>query len=71
VVNDREYGGILHRDAGRTCCSAALAWVDADVFALKQSASGTLVTGTNRGVFHSTERQQMACEERQPDGNRS
>jgi photosystem II stability/assembly factor-like uncharacterized protein len=52
VVNDREYGGVFYtRDAGRTWLQRSAGLGGRDVFALKQAPSGTLVVGTNRGMF--------------------
>src|ERR1700704_367700 len=52
VVNDREYGGVFYtRDAGHTWLQRSAGLGGRDVFALKQAANGTLVTGTNRGMF--------------------
>jgi photosystem II stability/assembly factor-like uncharacterized protein len=52
VVNDREYGGVFYtRDAGKTWLQRSAGLSGRDVFALKQASNGTLVTGTNRGMF--------------------
>ena len=52
VVNDREYGGVFYsHDNGQHWLQKAAGLGGRDVFALKQTASGTLVAGTNRGVF--------------------
>ena len=52
LVNDREYGGVFYtRDAGRTWLQRSAGLGGRDIFALKQAASGTLVAGTNRGMF--------------------
>ncbi len=52
VVNDREYGGVFYtHDAGRTWLQRSAGLGGRDVFALKQASNGTLVTGTNRGMF--------------------
>jgi len=52
LVNDREYGGVFYtRDAGRTWLQRSAGLGGRDIFALKQSSSGTLVAGTNRGMF--------------------
>jgi photosystem II stability/assembly factor-like uncharacterized protein len=52
VVNDREYGGVFYSsDAGQHWLQKAAGLGGKDVFALKQSANGTLVAGTNRGIF--------------------
>ena len=50
VVNDREYGGVFYsHDNGQHWMQKAAGLGGRDVFALKQTASGTLVAGTNRG----------------------
>jgi photosystem II stability/assembly factor-like uncharacterized protein len=52
VVNDREYGGVFYsKDAGQHWLQKAAGLGGKDVFALKQSASGTLVAGTNHGMY--------------------
>jgi photosystem II stability/assembly factor-like uncharacterized protein len=52
VVNDREAGGVfVTRDAGRHWLQKSSGLGGRDVFALKQTASGSLVAGTNRGIF--------------------
>jgi len=52
VVNDREYGGVFYtRDAGHTWLQRSAGLGGRDVFSLKQAANGTLITGTNRGMF--------------------
>jgi photosystem II stability/assembly factor-like uncharacterized protein len=52
VVNDREYGGVFYtHDAGQHWLQKATGLGGKDVFALKQAASGTLVAGTNHGVY--------------------
>jgi len=52
LVNDREYGGVFYtRDAGRTWLQRSAGLGGRDIFALKQASSGTLVAGTNRGMF--------------------
>ena len=52
VVNDREYGGVFHsHDAGQHWLQKAAGLGGKDVFALKQAASGTLVAGTNHGIY--------------------
>jgi photosystem II stability/assembly factor-like uncharacterized protein len=53
VVNDREYGGVFFsRDNGQHWMQKAAGLGGRDVFALKQTANGSLVAGTNRGVFY-------------------
>ncbi len=52
VVNDREYGGVFYsHDAGQHWQQKAAGLGGKDVFALKQSANGMLVAGTNHGVY--------------------
>jgi photosystem II stability/assembly factor-like uncharacterized protein len=52
VVNDREYGGVFYsNDAGQHWLQKAAGLGGKDVFALKQSASGMLVAGTNHGIY--------------------
>ncbi len=52
LVNDREFGGVFFtRDAGHTWLQRSAGLGGRDIFALKQAASGTLVAGTNRGMF--------------------
>jgi ligand-binding sensor domain-containing protein len=52
LVNDREYGGVFYtRDAGRTWLQRSAGLGGRDIFSLKQAANGTLVAGTNRGIF--------------------
>jgi photosystem II stability/assembly factor-like uncharacterized protein len=52
VVNDREYGGVFYsKDAGQHWLQKAAGLGGKDVFALKQSAGGTLVAGTNHGMY--------------------
>jgi len=52
VVNDREYGGVFYsRDAGQHWKQRSAGLGGRDVFALKQAANGTIVAGSNRGVF--------------------
>jgi len=52
VVNDREYGGVFYsHDAGQHWQQKASGLGGKDVFALKQAANGTLVAGTNHGVY--------------------
>src|SRR6202453_2250627 len=52
VVNDREYGGVFYsNDAGQHWLQKAAGLGGKDVFALKQAANGTLLAGTNRGVY--------------------
>jgi photosystem II stability/assembly factor-like uncharacterized protein len=56
VVNDREYGGVFYsHDYGQHWSQKAAGLDGRDVFALKQTASGTLVAGTNKGMFYLTQ----------------
>ena len=53
IVNDREYGGVFYSpDNGQHWMQKAAGLGGRDVFALKQTATGTLVAGTNRGIFY-------------------
>jgi photosystem II stability/assembly factor-like uncharacterized protein len=53
LVNDREYGGVFYsHDNGQHWMQKAAGLGGRDVFALKQTASGMLVAGTNRGIFY-------------------
>jgi photosystem II stability/assembly factor-like uncharacterized protein len=52
VVNDREYGGVFYsHDNGQHWMQKAAGLGGRDVFALKQAPNGTLLAGTNKGVF--------------------
>jgi photosystem II stability/assembly factor-like uncharacterized protein len=52
VVNDREFGGVFSsRDGGQSWQQKSSGLDGRDVFTLKQAGNGTLVAGTNRGVF--------------------
>ena len=52
VVNDREYGGVFYsHDAGQHWSQKASGLGGKDVFALKQAPNGTLLAGTNHGVY--------------------
>jgi photosystem II stability/assembly factor-like uncharacterized protein len=52
VVNDREFGGVFStHDGGQSWQQKSGGLDGRDVFTLKQTANGTLVAGTNRGVF--------------------
>ena len=52
VVNDREFGGVFYSsDAGQHWLQKAAGLGGKDVFALKQAANGTLVAGTNHGIY--------------------
>jgi len=53
VVNDREYGGVFYsHDNGQHWMQKAAGLGGRDVFALKQTSGGTLVAGTNKGMFY-------------------
>ncbi|MGB8594435.1 MAG: transcriptional regulator [Candidatus Sulfotelmatobacter sp.] len=52
LVNDREFGGVFFsHDGGQNWLQKSSGLDGRDVFTLKQASSGTLVAGTNRGVF--------------------
>jgi photosystem II stability/assembly factor-like uncharacterized protein len=52
VVNDREYGGVFYsHDAGQHWQQKAAGLGGKDVFALQQASNGTLVAGTNHGMY--------------------
>jgi photosystem II stability/assembly factor-like uncharacterized protein len=52
LVNDREFGGVfLTRDGGQNWLQKSSGLDGRDVFTLKQSHNGTLVAGTNKGLF--------------------
>src|SRR5208282_1203202 len=52
VVNDREMGGVfVSHDAGKHWTQKSIGLDGRDVFALKETANGELVAGTNRGMF--------------------
>jgi photosystem II stability/assembly factor-like uncharacterized protein len=52
LVNDREFGGVFYsNDAGQNWSQKAAGLGGKDVFALKQAPSGTLLAGTNHGVY--------------------
>jgi len=52
VVNDREYGGVFHsHDSGAHWLQKANGLDGKDVFALKQAPSGSLIAGTNHGMY--------------------
>jgi photosystem II stability/assembly factor-like uncharacterized protein len=52
VVNDREFGGVFSsRDGGQSWQQKSSGLDGRDVFTLKQSSNGTLVAGTNKGIF--------------------
>ena len=52
LVNDREFGGVFFtRDGGQNWLQKSSGLDGRDVFTLKQSHNGTLVAGTNKGLF--------------------
>lgn len=52
VVNDRDFGGVfVSHDGGQKWEQKSLGLAGSDVFTLKQASNGTLVAGTNKGVF--------------------
>jgi photosystem II stability/assembly factor-like uncharacterized protein len=52
VVNDREFGGVFYsHDGGQHWLQKSAGLGGRDVFSLKQTSSGALVAGTNRGIF--------------------
>jgi hypothetical protein len=52
VINDKEFGGVFtSRDAGLTWRQINAGLGERDVFSLRQTESGALVAGTNRGIF--------------------
>jgi photosystem II stability/assembly factor-like uncharacterized protein len=52
VVNDREMGGVfVSHDGGQHWTQKSAGLDGRDVFTLKQTASGELIAGTNRGMF--------------------
>ncbi|MGA7475135.1 MAG: transcriptional regulator [Candidatus Sulfotelmatobacter sp.] len=52
LVNDREFGGVFFsHDGGQNWLQKSSGLDGRDVFTLKQASSGTLVAGTNRGIF--------------------
>ncbi|MGO9208991.1 MAG: transcriptional regulator [Terriglobales bacterium] len=52
VVNDKEYGGLfVSHDAGEHWAQMNDGLAGHDIFSLRQTGEGTLLAGTNRGVF--------------------
>jgi len=52
VVNDKEYGGMfVSRDAGEHWAQMNDGLAGHDIFSLRQTREGTLLAGTNRGIF--------------------
>ena len=60
--------GCLTRDAGRSWLQRSAGLGGRDIFALKQAPNGTLVAGTNRGMFaprpqcHSVASDELHCD---------
>jgi photosystem II stability/assembly factor-like uncharacterized protein len=56
LVNDREFGGVFtSHDGGQSWQQKSSGLDGRDVFTLKQASNGTLIAGTNRGVFELAE----------------
>jgi photosystem II stability/assembly factor-like uncharacterized protein len=52
LVNDRDFGGVFSsHDGGQSWQQKSSGLDGRDVFTLKQAGNGTLVVGTNRGMF--------------------
>src|SRR5438270_9022105 len=52
VINDKEFGGVFFsRDAGLTWKQINAGLGERDIFSLRQAENGSLVAGTNRGIF--------------------
>lgn len=52
LINDKEFGGVFaSRDGGLSWDQASNGLGGRDVFTLQQSPNGTLIAGTNRGIF--------------------
>ena len=52
LINDQEFGGVfMSRDGGAHWQQKSSGLGGRDVFSLKQASDGTLVAGTNRGIF--------------------
>ncbi|HUQ49213.1 MAG TPA: hypothetical protein VM056_00720 [Terriglobales bacterium] len=52
VINDKEFGGVfVSRDSGSSWEQMSKGLNGNDIFTLQQSPKGTLVAGTNRGLF--------------------
>ena len=52
LVNDREWGGVFaSRDGGQHWLQKSTGLGGRDVFSLQQTNDGTLIAGTNRGIF--------------------
>jgi len=56
LVNDREFGGVFtSHDNGQSWQQKSSGLDGRDVFTLKQASNGTIVAGTNRGIFELAE----------------
>ena len=52
LINDKEFGGVfVSRDSGQHWQQMSAGLDGRDVFSLRQTESGVLIAGTNRGVF--------------------
>jgi photosystem II stability/assembly factor-like uncharacterized protein len=52
LVNDKEYGGVfVSSDGGAHWQQRSTGLSGRDVFTLRQAANGTVIAGTNRGIF--------------------
>jgi photosystem II stability/assembly factor-like uncharacterized protein len=52
LVNDHEFGGVfMTHDSGQTWHQESAGLDGRDVFTLKQASNGTIIAGTNRGMF--------------------
>jgi photosystem II stability/assembly factor-like uncharacterized protein len=52
LANDREWGGVFWcQNAGRNCQQISAGLAGRDVFVLREAGDGTLIAGTNQGVF--------------------
>jgi photosystem II stability/assembly factor-like uncharacterized protein len=56
IVNDREFGGVFaSRDGGQSWQQKSSGLDGRDVFTLKRAGNGTIIAGTNRGMFELAE----------------
>jgi photosystem II stability/assembly factor-like uncharacterized protein len=61
VINDKEYGGVFKTsDSGAHWTQMSSGLGGRDVFALAQDEKGTLIAGTNRGIFAYSPSQRLA-----------
>lgn len=52
VLNDKEFGGVfVSRDSGQTWKQTSYGLDGRDVFVLRQAADGSLIAGTDHGIF--------------------